>query len=56
MIAMAILNHVDATAEERAAYLKQASALRRSEGAEEAEVEAATPTPRPRKSSRATSR
>ncbi len=41
VISMAILNHVDATAPERAAYLKQASALRRATGAEEAESEAA---------------
>ncbi|MGE0052775.1 MAG: DNA gyrase subunit A [Hyphomicrobium sp.] len=39
VIAMAILNHVDATPAERAAYLKQASLLRRAEGAEEADVE-----------------
>jgi DNA gyrase subunit A len=39
VIAMAILNHVDATPAERAAYLKQSSALRRQEGAEEAEIE-----------------
>jgi DNA gyrase subunit A len=39
VIAMAILNHMDATPAERAAYLKQASALRRQEGAEEAEIE-----------------
>ena len=38
VISMAILDHFDASAEERAAYLKQASALRRSEDAEEAEV------------------
>jgi DNA gyrase subunit A len=37
VISMAILGHVDATADERAAYLKQASAMRRAEGAEEAE-------------------
>ncbi len=36
---MAILNHMDATPAERAAYLKQASALRRQEGVEEAEIE-----------------
>ena len=29
---MAILNHIDVTAEERSAYLKQASAVRRAEG------------------------
>ncbi|MEZ5900340.1 MAG: DNA gyrase subunit A [Hyphomicrobiaceae bacterium] len=39
VIAMAILNHVDATPAERAAYLKQASLLRRAEGAEEADIE-----------------
>ena len=39
VIAMAILSHVDATAPERAAYLKQASALRRQEGAEESDIE-----------------
>ncbi len=38
VISMAILDHVDATADERAAYVRQASALRRSEEAEEAEV------------------
>ncbi len=38
VISMAILNHFDATAEERAAYLKQASALRRSDEAEDAET------------------
>ena len=35
VISMAILDHFEATAEERAAYLKQAGALRRSEDAEE---------------------
>jgi len=39
VIAMAILNHVEATPAERAAYLKQASVLRRAEGAEEADIE-----------------
>ncbi len=34
VISMAILGHVEATAPERAAYLKQAAALRRSEGAD----------------------
>jgi DNA gyrase subunit A len=34
VISMAILNHLDVTAEERSAYLKQASALRRAEGGE----------------------
>jgi DNA gyrase subunit A len=38
VISMAILDHVAATADERAAYLKQASALRRSEDAEEGET------------------
>ena len=38
VISMAILDHVDATAPERAAYLKQAGALRRAEGGEEIEV------------------
>jgi len=37
VISMAILGHVEATAPERAAYLKQASALRRATGAEDAE-------------------
>ncbi len=37
VISMAILLHVEATAPERAAYLKQASALRRAQGAEGAE-------------------
>ncbi|MDP9195856.1 MAG: DNA gyrase subunit A [Pseudomonadota bacterium] len=32
VISMSILRHVDATAEERAAYLRQAAALRRTEG------------------------
>jgi DNA gyrase subunit A len=49
MISMAILRHVDATPGERAAYLKQANAVRRAQGAElpegapevEAEAEAA---------------
>ncbi len=39
VISMAILDHVEATAPERVAYLKQAAALRRAEGAEETEVE-----------------
>jgi DNA gyrase subunit A len=38
VISMAILDHFEAAAEERAAYLKQASALRRSEEAEDAEI------------------
>jgi DNA gyrase subunit A len=38
VISMAILDHFDASAEERAAYLKQAGALRRSEDAEEVET------------------
>ncbi len=37
VIAMAILNHVEASPAERAAYLKQAAALRRATGDEEAE-------------------
>lgn len=41
VIAMAILTHVEATPAERAAYLKQASVLRRAEGAEEADIEIA---------------
>ena len=43
VISMAILDHVDATAAERAAYIKQASALRRSDDAEDAEVSVALP-------------
>ncbi|HMN39003.1 MAG TPA: DNA gyrase subunit A [Hyphomicrobium sp.] len=39
VIAMAILHHVEASPAERAAYLKQASLLRRAEGAEEADLE-----------------
>ena len=39
VISMAILDHVAATAGERQAYLKQALALRRSEDAEDAEVD-----------------
>jgi DNA gyrase subunit A len=38
VISMAILNHFDASAEERAAYLKQANALRRSDDTEEVET------------------
>jgi DNA gyrase subunit A len=38
VISMAILDHVEATADERAAYLKQAIALRRADETEEAEV------------------
>jgi DNA gyrase subunit A len=37
VISMAILNHVDASPAERAAYLKQAAAMRRATGDEEAE-------------------
>jgi DNA gyrase subunit A len=37
MISMAILRHVEATAGERAAYMKQALAMRRAQGAEVAE-------------------
>ncbi|MET0431665.1 MAG: DNA gyrase subunit A [Hyphomicrobium sp.] len=43
VISMAILDHFEAPAEERAAYLKQASALRRSEDAEDIEAVAAEP-------------
>ncbi len=46
VISMAILNHVEATAPERTAYLKQASAIRRASGAE-AEGEAGAPVPEP---------
>jgi DNA gyrase subunit A len=35
LISMSILAHLDATAEERAAYLRQANALRRAEGVED---------------------
>ena len=38
VISMAILDHVEATADERAAYLKQALALRRADETEESEV------------------
>ncbi len=38
VISMAILDHFEASAEERAAYLKQAGALRRSEDAEDIET------------------
>jgi DNA gyrase subunit A len=38
VISMAILNHFEASAEERVAYLKQANALRRSEDTEEVET------------------
>jgi DNA gyrase subunit A len=38
VISMAILDHFEVSAEERAAYLKQASALRRSDDAEDAEA------------------
>ena len=38
VISMAILDHVDATAAERSAYIKQASALRRSDDAEDGEA------------------
>jgi DNA gyrase subunit A len=38
VISMAILAHVEATPTERAAFLKQASAVRRGQGGEEAEV------------------
>jgi DNA gyrase subunit A len=37
VISMAILNHVEATPAERAAYLKQAAAMRRATGDEDAE-------------------
>jgi DNA gyrase subunit A len=39
LISMAILTHVEASPAERAAYLKQASALRRAQGSEELEAE-----------------
>lgn len=38
VISMAILNHFEASADERAAYLKQANALRRAEDADEGET------------------
>ena len=38
VISMAILGHVEATAAERQAYVKQASALRRTEGADDVET------------------
>ena len=38
VIAMAIVNHMDATPDERAAYLKQATAMRRATGDEDAET------------------
>jgi DNA gyrase subunit A len=41
VISMAILDHFEAPAEERAAYLKQANALRRSEVAEDADAPSA---------------
>jgi DNA gyrase subunit A len=40
VISMSILRHVDATAEERAAYLKRANAVRRGDEADEVEEEA----------------
>ncbi|PWB64984.1 MAG: DNA gyrase subunit A [Bradyrhizobiaceae bacterium] len=40
MISLSILRHLEVTAEERAAYLKRASAVRRGEGVEEAAAEA----------------
>jgi DNA gyrase subunit A len=40
VISMSILRHVDATAEERAAYLKRANAVRRGEESEEAATDA----------------
>jgi len=40
LISLSILRHVDASADERAAYLKRASAVRRGEEAEESAVEA----------------
>jgi DNA gyrase subunit A len=39
VIALAVLGHIEASVEERAAYLKLAAAKRRAEGAEEAEPE-----------------
>jgi DNA gyrase subunit A len=44
VISMAILRHVEATPGEREAYLKQASAVRRSQGGEAAEAGAEVPT------------
>ncbi|NJK42673.1 MAG: hypothetical protein HC937_03110 [Aquincola sp.] len=41
VISMAILRHVEATTEERYAYLKQAAAMRRADNAEEGEAPAA---------------
>ena len=52
VISMAILRHVEATPGERAAYLKQALAMRRAQGAEVAEGAAGAPTSRPRKARR----
>ena len=43
VISMAILNHVEATAAERAAYTKIATALRRAQNAEEGEVRVPEP-------------
>ena len=43
VISMAILNHVDASPAERAAYLKQAAQMRRATGDEEAETVGAEP-------------
>jgi DNA gyrase subunit A len=40
LISMSILGHLDATPEERAAYLRQANALRRAEGVEDDGVDA----------------
>ncbi len=41
VISMAILDHVEATADERSAYLKQASALRRADDGDEADASVA---------------
>ena len=45
LISMSILTHVDATPAERAAYLKQAAALRRAQSGEAEDVEGAAPEP-----------
>jgi DNA gyrase subunit A len=42
VISMALLNHVEVSAEERGAYLKQAGALRRAQSGEEAEPQSET--------------
>ncbi len=45
LISMSILTHVDATPAERAAYLKQAAALRRAQSGETEDVEGVAPEP-----------